>query len=87
MKPGKIIAQDLSSKYCSNGDVSRYHSYEEADAVFNQWTKEFPNLAAKHSIGKSVQGRELLVLQITNGVTGERDLRRPMFKWVEIVFK
>ena len=69
--------------FCSNGDISRYHSYEEADTVFNQWAKEFPNLASKHSIGKSVQGRELLVLQITNGVAGERELRRPMFKWVK----
>ena len=50
--------------------------------MFSQWTKEFPNLAAKHSIGKSVQGRELLVLRITNGAAGERELRRPMFKWV-----
>ena len=48
--------------------------------MFSQWAKEFPNLASKHSIGKSVQGRELLVLQITNGVAGERELRRPMFK-------
>ena len=66
--------------FYSKGDISRYHSYEEADAVFNQWAKEFPNLASQHSIGKSVQGRELLVLQITNGVAGERELRRPMFK-------
>ena len=50
--------------------------------MFSQWTKEFPNLAAKHSIGKSVQGRELLVLRITNGAAEERELRRPMFKWV-----
>ena len=64
----------------SKGDISRYHSYEEADAVFSEWAKEFPNLASKHSIGKSVQGGELLVLQITNGVAGERELRRPMFK-------
>jgi len=77
-----LLVASAEAVELSKGDISRYHSYEEADAVFSQWAKEFPNLASKHSIGKSVQGRELLVLQITNGVAGERELRRPMFKWV-----
>ena len=32
--------------------------------MFSQWSKDYPNLAAKHSIGKSVQGRELLEIAI-----------------------
>merc|ERR1719153_353345 len=35
-----------------------------------------------HSIGKSLMGRELLVLQVTSGVKEPRQLRKPMFKWV-----
>ena len=61
--------------------VAGTHGNEiNATWLFDQWSKDYPNLAAKHSIGKSVQGRELLVLRITNGVAGERELRRPMFK-------
>merc|ERR1719510_176675 len=35
-----------------------------------------------HSVGKSVEGRDLLVLQITRGVQKEREMGKPMFKWV-----
>merc|ERR550519_2472518 len=35
-----------------------------------------------HSVGKSVEGRDLLVLQISKGVQKEREVGKPMFKWV-----
>ena len=76
-----IVCQ-TSSKDLKTEDVSKYHSYEEALATFQKYESQYPDLAKMHSVGKSVEGRDLLVLQITNGVQKERELGKPMFKWV-----
>jgi carboxypeptidase D len=71
-----------SSRELSTAEVSHYHSYEEVKAEFGRYTMEHPELAASHSIGESVDGRDLLVLRLTAGADKPRQLRRPMFKWV-----
>jgi len=51
--------------------------------LFTEVSFRYPRLAKLHSIGKSVQKRELYVLQITDSVQDEpRRLGKPMFKWV-----
>ena len=74
---GISCSSDLSTQ-----DTSRYHSYEEARQLFQSYESQFPNLAKLHSIGKSVQGRDLLVLQISQDVGEPRREGKPMFKWV-----
>ena len=76
------IVSQITSKELQTEDVSKYHSYEEALATFKRYETQYPNLAKMHSIGKSVEGRELLVLQITEGAQKERKVGKPMFKWV-----
>jgi len=71
-----------SSKDLQLEDTNLYHSYEQAIDVFKKYESTYPNLAKSHSIGKSVQGRELLVLQISEGVQQPRKLGKPMMKWV-----
>ena len=68
--------------FLSAGDTNHYHSYKQVQDVFTQYETLHPSLAKLHSIGQSVQGRELWVLQITNGANQPRTLRKPMFKWV-----
>ena len=63
-------------------DTSHYHSYEQARDTFKQYEAQYPNLAKSHSIGQSVQKRDLLVLQITQDVQQPRKTGKPMFKWV-----
>ncbi|XP_046386124.1 carboxypeptidase D [Ischnura elegans] len=58
-----------------------YHNYEAVTSLFNQLTKKYPKLAKLHSIGKSVQNRELWVLEISENVEN-RQLMEPMFKYV-----
>ena len=70
------------SKDLTQKDISHYHSYEQARSTFSQYEASYPDLAKMHSIGKSVQDRDLLVLQITTGVDKARPVGRPMFKWV-----
>lgn len=43
----------------SHGSESHYPSLEEGLALMDGWTREFPGLLRKTSIGKSVEGREL----------------------------
>ncbi|KAJ8675417.1 hypothetical protein QAD02_011203 [Eretmocerus hayati] len=59
----------------------RYHHYNELKKLFDKLQQEFPSLARVFSIGKSVEGRELLVLEISQNV-GRRKLLKPMVKYV-----
>lgn len=58
-----------------------YHSEEQLLDLFAHLAKKYPNLAKVHSLGASVEGRDLAVIQISNHV-GHRDLLKPMFKYV-----
>ncbi|MCL4143131.1 UNVERIFIED_CONTAM: hypothetical protein GTU68_012120, partial [Idotea baltica] len=61
--------------------MNKYLHQDELLTLFTNLTNEYPNLVQYYSIGKSVQGRDLLVLKISNNVT-ERALTEPMFKYV-----
>jgi len=72
-----IISKDLSTS-----DTNHYHSYDQVKDVFNKYESSYSSLAKSHTIGKSTEGRELLVLQISKDVNKPRELGKPMFKWV-----
>lgn len=59
----------------------KYTKYDELVKLFNDLEKSYSTLAKAYSIGKSVEGRELLVLQITADVGNVRP-DRPAFKYV-----
>ncbi|XP_058806975.1 LOW QUALITY PROTEIN: carboxypeptidase D-like [Phymastichus coffea] len=61
--------------------VPHYTHYHELQELFKNLSEQFPNLAKVQSIGKSVEGRDLLVLEISNNVH-ERELGKPMVKYV-----
>lgn len=54
-------------------DFSRYHTYAELTAHLEELVAAYPGLAALSSIGKSYEGRELWLVQITNQATGVHD--------------
>jgi len=62
-------------------DMSRYHSHDRMKALLMGLETRYPSLCKLHVIGKSVQGRELFALQITDKV-GQRELGEPRFKFV-----
>lgn len=62
--------------------INKYHSYEELISTFETLEQKFPLIAKKGTIGKSVQGRELIFLHISSNVTTTRPLGQPMFKYV-----
>lgn len=59
----------------------KYTKYENLVTIFNKLEASYPELAKVYSIGKSVEGRELLVIQISEGVKQEHP-ERPSFKYV-----
>lgn len=59
---GLCICDDISV------DTSHYHNYTTVQSLFRQFTQENPSLARLYSIGKSVEGRHLYVLRISQGL-------------------
>lgn len=59
----------------------QYHNYEEITNLFGDLISSYPQLARLHSVGKSVQNRNLWVLEISENVHN-RSLGEPMFKYV-----
>lgn len=61
--------------------LPRYTHYEDLKELFLRLAETYPNLARVRSIGKSVEGRDLLVLEISENVNN-RGLGEPMVKYV-----
>ncbi|XP_069356979.1 carboxypeptidase D-like isoform X2 [Maniola hyperantus] len=59
----------------------RYSKYEDLVTLFDKLQTSYPELAKVYSIGKSVEGRQLLVIQISEGVKNVNP-DRPSFKYV-----
>uniref|UniRef100_A0A2C9JLP4 Peptidase M14 domain-containing protein n=1 Tax=Biomphalaria glabrata TaxID=6526 RepID=A0A2C9JLP4_BIOGL len=62
-------------------ETDRYHHQNDLFQLFTQLKDKYPNLVKIHNVGTSVQGRELLAIQITDKVN-EHELGEPMFKYV-----
>lgn len=59
----------------------QYTNYDDLVKLFDELVQNYPELAKVYSIGKSVEGRRLLVIQITEGVKSTHP-ERPAFKYV-----
>lgn len=61
--------------------ISSYHNYEKMKQILENFQKAFPQISKVHSIGKSVENRDLLVFQITDQID-RVEPGEPMFKYV-----
>ncbi|XP_072934189.1 carboxypeptidase D isoform X2 [Epargyreus clarus] len=59
----------------------KYTKYADLVVLFDNLVSTYPELAKVYSIGNSVEGRKLLVLQISEGVNAQR-AEKPAFKYV-----
>lgn len=59
----------------------QYTHYDDLLKLFDELQTTYPDLAKVYSIGKSVEGRRLLVLQISESVQNAHP-ERPAFKYV-----
>lgn len=58
-----------------------YHTDDQLSDKFARLAKAFPDLARVHSLGQSIEGRDLIVIEISKNVR-HRGLLVPMFKYV-----
>ncbi|XP_039751750.1 carboxypeptidase D-like isoform X2 [Pararge aegeria] len=59
----------------------KYTKYDDLVTLFEKLESSYPDLAKAYSIGKSVEGRKLLVIQIGEGIKQVHP-ERPSFKYV-----
>lgn len=58
---------------------NHYYTYEGITELTKLMTEAYPNLIRRQSIGKSVQGRDIWLLTITNFKKGEADQKPAMY--------
>lgn len=58
-----------------------YHTDDQVSDKFARLAKQYPDLARVHSLGQSIEGRNLIVIEISKNVR-HRGLLVPMFKYV-----
>lgn len=73
---GATIAEDESFL-----EHPHYHGTNEIQDLFARLAKNYPDLARVHSIGTSLEGRDLTVIEISKNVR-KRSILVPMFKYV-----
>lgn len=62
-------------------DFSHYYTYDELCNFVNEVAKEYPNLVTVSTIGKSYEGRDILLATLTNKATGP-DTEKPAY-WID----
>ena len=58
-----------------------YYLYDELTATLQKRASEYPSLAKLRSVGKSVEGRELWLMEITNLDTGAPETKPAV--WID----
>jgi len=71
-----ILCTSLTNSLAQREDPGKpnwqkYHSTADAYSLLEGWAKKFPELTSLYSIGETLKGTQLLVLEITNKQTGE----------------
>lgn len=61
--------------------LKEYHNYDEMKRLLENFQSTYHKISKLFSVGKSVEGRELLVFQITDNIN-EMEPGEPMFKYV-----
>lgn len=60
-------------------NIDRFHTYSELTELLEDWAGHFPALTRLFSAGKSPEGREQWVLELTNQATGAADEKPAYF--------
>ncbi|MGQ9853640.1 MAG: M14 family zinc carboxypeptidase, partial [Candidatus Oleimicrobiaceae bacterium] len=73
------ISLPLAALGAGRVSLDNYHSYEEVLALLRNMQAAHPDLATLLSAGKSYQGRELWVVQVTNRKVGAPEEKPAVF--------
>eukprot|EP01114_Cavostelium_apophysatum_P012870 TRINITY_DN2989_c0_g1_i3.p2 TRINITY_DN2989_c0_g1~~TRINITY_DN2989_c0_g1_i3.p2 ORF type:complete len:226 (-),score=39.23 TRINITY_DN2989_c0_g1_i3:99-776(-) len=76
----KEKARKAEERQSSTWNVNTYHHYDDLVAFLNDMHTQYPSFTQKFSIGKSVQGRDILGLRISKNI-GKNE-NEPEFKYI-----
>lgn len=76
-----LLAVALSSPLNHASVEFKHHNYKTMTDVLKQYAESCKNISRLYSIGKSVEGRQLWVFEISDN-PGEHELLEPEFKYV-----
>lgn len=76
-----FLIVSLENKSCRTSDMLHYEKYDELTRLLKCYHSKYPHITKLGSVGKSVQGRELWYMQITDNPDKQED-GEPMFKYV-----
>ncbi|XP_070544328.1 carboxypeptidase E-like [Ptychodera flava] len=74
-----IFAED--SEFPGSDYVWQHHNHEELKAILDDTAKKCPEITRVYSPGKSVQGRELWTIEISD-LPGKHEIGEPEFKYI-----
>lgn len=77
--PCEVKTLDKSEEF--NVDWSKYYKYDELTDILENLSKRYPELAKLSPVGKSSEGRNIWLMEITNPKTGSSE-KKPGF-WID----
>lgn len=63
------------------GFTFQHHNYNQMMKMLKELTKKYPSITNLYTIGKSVEGRELWVMEISD-LPGKHEIGEPEFKYI-----
>ena len=60
--------------------MKKYHTYKKMKDELDYLAKDYSDIVTKYVIGKSVEGRDIIALKITEDANKERKLLKPQVK-------
>jgi hypothetical protein len=72
----RISQAELTPEKPGVYDPRHFHTYEESTALLKAWAASHPDLVDLYSVGKSLEGRDIWQMTITNKKTG-KDTDKP----------
>ncbi|KAH9525525.1 hypothetical protein Btru_001621 [Bulinus truncatus] len=76
-----VNCQDSDVPFKNEIDTKKYHHYDDIVKLFADLNNKYKSLTKIYNVGQSVQGRDLIALQISDNVH-EHELGEPMFKYI-----
>lgn len=81
LQVGPVYSGTVNWARSLNDEAWTHHNYASTLALLKQLNKEYPKITHLYSIGKSVQGRDLMVLALSN-TPDKHSPGKPEFKYI-----
>jgi hypothetical protein len=75
----RVVYPELLPEKAGVYDPRHYHTYEESIELLKAWAVAYPDLVDLYSVGKSLEGREIWQITITNKKTGKHTDKPALF--------